>query len=197
MPDGEIWVKGLNVMRGYYQMPEATAETLTDDGWLKTGDVGVIDPDGHIRITDRKKDIIVTSGGKNVSPQNIEFKLKTNKMIEQICIIGDRQKFIAALIVPNFANLKKWAQEHQVGFQGEDGLICLDEVRKLFQGIIDEVNRDLASYESIKKFTLLPEEFSEANGELTPTLKIKRRVVQDKYSGVIRQMYEGGVTEAA
>lgn len=187
--DGEILVKGPNVMKGYYNRPEDTKRVFTDDGWLLTGDIGVIDPDGHLRITDRKKDIIVTAGGKNVAPQNIENQLKLDPYIEQVCVIGDRRKYISSLIVPRFDSVRRYAQEKGLDFKTAEELVARKEIHALIQKSVDRVNAQLAPYESIRKFVLLPREFSEADGEITPTMKVRRKVVQTKYADLIERMY--------
>lgn len=187
-PDGEILVRGENVFVGYYKQPEATAETLID-GWLHSGDVGEFDADGFLRITDRKKDLIITAGGKNVAPQNIEKLLKGIGGIGQAVVIGDRRKFLSALLTldaekaPAFAKSRGWPAEPA-------RLAAHPEFRAHVQAGIDAVNRELAKYESIKKFTLLPEDFSVEGGELTPTQKIKRKIVGERYASQIEAMYE-------
>jgi len=188
-PDGEILVRGPSVMKGYYNRPEETREVLSEDGWFATGDIGYLDQDNFLYITDRKKDIIVTAGGKNVAPQNLENLLKLNRYIEQVCVIGDRRKYLTALIVPSFPELEAFAQEKGIPFEDRKALIEHPEVRKIFQDAVDEVNAQLPRYETLKKFTVLPNEFSQETGELTPTLKVKRRVVGEKYKTLIDRMY--------
>ncbi len=188
-PDGEILGRGPNVMRGYYNMPEATAEVLDAEGWFYTGDIGEIDADGFLRITDRKKDIIVTAGGKNVAPQNIENLLKMEKYVEQACVIGDRRRYLSVLVVPSFEALEEWASQNGVSAEDKAALVARPEVRQLVQKAIDNVNAHLARYESIKRFELLGEEFTVDNGMLTPTLKVKRKEVMKTFDALIEGMY--------
>jgi long-chain acyl-CoA synthetase len=187
--DGEILVRGPNVMRGYYDNPEATAEAIDREGWFHTGDIGELDADGFLAITDRKKEIIVNAYGKNVAPAPIENALTASRFISQAVVIGDRRKFLAALLVPDFDNLAVWAQEH--GAPTEPAALVADpRVRELFAGEVARVNHDLAHYEQIVKWDLLPRELSLEEGELTPTQKIKRRVIHERYSEVIDRLYE-------
>ncbi|MEW6444271.1 MAG: long-chain fatty acid--CoA ligase [bacterium] len=188
-PDGEILTRGPNVMRGYYNRPQETREVLSEHGWFATGDIGYLDQDHFLYITDRKKDIIVTAGGKNIAPQNLENLLKLNPFIEQVCVIGDRQKYLTALIAPNFPEVESYAANRGIAWEERARLIEHPEIAKLFQDAVDEVNAQLARYETIKKFTVIPNEFSEDTGELTPTLKVKRRVVGEKYKDLIERMY--------
>jgi len=190
-PDGEILTRGPHVMKGYFKKPEATAEAIDPDGWFHTGDIGVIDERGFLTITDRKKDIIVTSGGKNIAPQPIENVLKTNKLITEIVMIGNKRNFPAALIVPNFEHLEKWAREKGIAYGSRDELIGKREVEDLYEQTVKDLTGHLAQYERIKKLALLPREFTLEAGELTPTLKVKRRVVEQKYKDVIDRLYEG------
>ncbi len=189
--DGEILTRGPHVMKGYFNKPQATAEAIDPEGWFHTGDVGVLDPDGFLVITDRKKDIIVTSGGKNIAPQPIENILKANKFIAEVVMIGNKRNFPAALIVPNFDMLLKWAGEHGVAGTARSELITHPKVVEHYERTVGELTRDLAQFERIKKITLLEREFSVDAGELTPTLKVKRRVVEQKYKDLIDRMYEG------
>ena len=186
--DGEILVRGPNVFAGYLKQEQATAETVID-GWLHTGDVGELDDLGYVRITDRKKDIIVTAGGKNVSPQNIENRLKTYAGISQVVVVGDKRKFLSCLITLDIEGLEElWTRDDKRLPTG-DALVSDKEVRALLQSYIDSVNKDLASYETLKKFEVLPEDFSVESGELTPSLKVKRRVIQKRYEGLIDGFY--------
>ncbi len=189
--DGEILVKGPQVMKGYYNRPDDTREVITGDGWFRTGDIGIIDSDGYLKITDRKKDIIVTSGGKNIAPQVIENMFKTHPFIEQIAVIGDRRKYLIALIVPAFETLERWAAESGINGKNPETLIAASVVRKKYQEIISELNRPLGKVEQIKKFALLAGAFSQETGELTPTLKVKRKVVSEKYKNIIEDLYSG------
>ncbi len=188
--DGEILTRGPHVMKGYYNQPEATAEAIDPDGWFHTGDIGHLDPDGCLVITDRKKDIIVTSGGKNIAPQPIENHLKTNRYFAEVVMVGDGRKFPAALVVPNFEVLEAWAAKRGLSATGRQELAARSEVREHFMGLITELTADLAQFEKIKRITVLPAEFSQETGELTPTLKVKRRVIAEKYRDLIDRMYE-------
>lgn len=187
--DGEILTRGPHVMKGYFKKDAATREAIDEDNWLHTGDIGMLDEDNFLSVTDRKKNLIVTSGGKNVAPQPIEGALINSPFIEQILLIGDKRKFISALVVPNFENLTGWANKHNLYFDTQDELIRLSEVEDLIQEEIDQRNEDFARYEQVKKFRLLPKEFTIEEGELTPTLKIKRKVVEEEYQDVIDSMY--------
>ncbi len=187
--DGEILVRGRQVMKGYYRSEEATAEAIEDDGWFHTGDIGELDEDGFLRITDRKKDIIVTSGGKNVAPQPIENRLKTNPFVEQLVMVGDRRKFVALLVVPAFDPLEAWARSNGVRYSSREGLLRDPEVHeKMEEELLDRLD-GIASYETPKKLALLGEEFTIENGMLTPSLKIKRSVVQERFDHVIDGFY--------
>ncbi|MBN2298026.1 MAG: long-chain fatty acid--CoA ligase [Deltaproteobacteria bacterium] len=186
---GELLVKGPQVMMGYYKNDEATKESFTEDGFFKTGDIAEMDEDGYVKITGRIKDLIITSGGKNISPQNIENSLKASAYIEQVAIIGDNRKYLSALIVPSFADLESWAKEHDISFGSRKELIENDAVKELFAGEIEENTKNYARVEQIRKFTLLENEWSQETDELTPTLKLKRRVVNQKYSDIIDKMY--------
>ena len=188
--DGELLIKSETVFHGYFKEPEATAAVLGSDGWLRSGDIATIDDDGFITITDRKKDIIVTAGGKNVSPQNLENDLKTSKFVSQAMVVGDRQPYIAALITLDAEALSAWAAEQ--GLSGDmETLAGSDEVRGLVQGIVDEVNADRSRYEQIKRFAILPRDFTMDDDELTPTLKLKRRVVAQHFSAELDGLYDG------
>jgi long-chain acyl-CoA synthetase len=184
--DGEILVRGGGVMKGYYNNPQATAEVLKD-GWLATGDIGVIDEAGHLKITDRKKDIIVTAGGKNVAPQNLENDLKTDPLVSQVMVHGDKRKFLSALITLNEENARKWAADN--GVPAGEGLHNEAKLRARIQTTIDALNQKQASYATIKKFAILPRDFTQETGELTPTLKVKRKVVTQKFKDVLDGLY--------
>lgn len=187
--DGEILIKGDNVFKGYYGKPEATQEAMTEDGYFKTGDIGEIDEDGFLRITDRKKDIIVTANGKNIAPQMIESRIGQDYYIEQITIIGDKQKYLTALIVPSFAALEEYAQGKGIAYQSIIDLIKNPEIIKLYTDRIEGQSKDLAHHEKIQKFTLLEEPFTVEKGEITATLKIKRKAIAKNYEGIIQKMY--------
>ena len=187
--DGEILIKGPQVMAGYYKNEVATKEVFTDDGFFKTGDIGMIDDDGYLSITGRIKDIIVTAGGKNISPQNIEGSLKSSIFIEQVAVIGDRRKYLSALVVPTFEELGKWAEKNGIEYKSNSDLISNEKVLKLMESEITEYMKEFARVEQIKKFTLLDAEWSQETEELTPSLKVKRNVVEEKYSAEIESMY--------
>ncbi len=186
--DGEILVKGPNVMVGYFHMPEETAAALAD-GWFKTGDIGLLDKDGFLVITDRKKDLIKTSGGKYIAPQPIENRLKLSKFVSQAVVVGNRRKYASVLLVPNFENLRKQADRTGIPFTDNAGLLTHPDVRQIYEGIVDEVNAGLSHFETVKRFALLSEDFSIESGELTPTLKVKRKVVEAKYAEHIDALY--------
>jgi len=185
---GEIEVKGPQVMKGYYNNPEATAESIVD-GWFKTGDVGEFDEDGFLKITDRIKDLIITSGGKNIAPQNIEKLIGKDFFIDQIIAIGDKRNFVSALIVPAFESLEAWAHKKKIQFQDNEELISHPHVIDFFRQRIDEQSKKLAQYETIKKFKLLAKPFTQEGGEITPTLKLKRKQINDKFKALIDTMY--------
>jgi long-chain acyl-CoA synthetase len=188
--DGEILTRGPHVMRGYYKKAAATAEAIDKEGWFHTGDIGVIDGDGFLVITDRKKDILVTSGGKNIAPQPIENKIKTNPFFAEIVMIGNRRNFPSALVVPNFEQLERWARAKGVAFTNREELVGNPQVVGHYEELIAGLSKDLAPFEKIKKVSLLTREFSLEAGELTPTLKVKRRVVEEKYKAAIDRMYQ-------
>ncbi|HET9554961.1 MAG TPA: long-chain fatty acid--CoA ligase [Anaeromyxobacteraceae bacterium] len=184
--DGEILVKGPGVMKEYFENPAATAEVL-QDGWLHTGDIGVIDEDGHLKITDRKKDIIVTAGGKNVAPQNLENELKTDPLVSQVMVHGDKRKFLSALVTLNEESARRWATD--AGVPAGARLHEDPKVRARIQQAIDAINARQASYSTIKKFAIVPRDFTQETGELTPTLKVKRKVVTQNYKAVLDAFY--------
>ena len=195
--DGEILYRGPNVMKGYWKNDAATAEVIDADGWLHTGDIGVLDSDGYLKITDRKKDIIVLANGKNVAPQPIEGEIKKSAFISEIVLIGDKQNVVTALVLPNKAKLTEWAKASNLTFDSEEALLKLPEARKKIRQEIDAQSGALADYEKVKKFTLLPVTFSVESGELTPTLKIKRKVVLQKYAVEVAEMRGDSAAEAA
>ncbi|HVN76360.1 MAG TPA: long-chain fatty acid--CoA ligase [Thermoanaerobaculaceae bacterium] len=188
-PDGEILARGPNIMLGYWARPEATAEVVDPDGWLHTGDVGYLDADGYLFITDRKKDIIVTSGGKNVAPQPIEGRLGATPYIAQAVLIGDKFPYLTALVVPNFENLEAHFSEKGLAGLGRGEIARHPETEALVATAVKQVNGELATHERIRRFTVLGRELSLEDGEVTPTLKVRRRVVAERYAPVIEQMY--------
>jgi len=186
--DGEILVKGPNVMVGYYKNPELTAEVM-EGGWFHTGDIGELDKDNFLKITDRKKEIFKTSGGKYVAPLPIENKMKENYFIEQMMVVGSERKFAAALIVPSFTNLLPWCKKNNIAYISNQQIIKEDKVKELYQSIIDTYNPEFNHVEQVKKITLLPDEWSIDSGELTPTGKMKRKIITAKYEAEIDSMY--------
>ena len=194
--DSEILIRGPAVMRGYHNLPEQTAEVL-HDGWLRTGDIGEIDGDGFLKITDRKKDLIKTSGGKYVAPQHIEGKLKaTCPYVSQVIVHGDRRNYCTALITLDEEALTKWAADQGHAGKKYDELVVLPEVNAMVQGYIDQVNAQLARWETLKRFAILPRDLSVDEGELTPSLKVKRKAVEKKYAQLLDGMYEGAMADA-
>lgn len=187
--EGEILVKGPQVMVGYYKNEAATKEAFTPDGFLKTGDLGEFDAEGNLRITGRIKELIITSGGKNISPQNIENSLMFSPYINQVSVVGEGKKFISALIVPAFEVLEPWAKENGVTFADRSELVKQAKVQALFEQQIRAFTKDFGQVEQVKKFTLLDREWLQETGELTPTLKVKRRVIAVKYADAIEKMY--------
>ena len=186
--DGEILTKGPNVMNGYYKK-EAASREVFEGGWFHTGDIGHFDEEGFLVITDRKKDIIVTSGGKNVAPQPIEGILNLNAYISNALVIGDSRKFISALVVPNFEKLEEYAKQNNISFEDHSDLVKKEEIVRFIQEQVDRSVPNLASYEKVKKIALLDKEFEIEKGEITPTLKVKRNIVEEKYKGIIDAMY--------
>ncbi len=188
--DGEILARGPQIMKGYHNLPEQTAEAIDSEGWFHTGDIGEIDSDGFLKITDRKKEIIVNAYGKNVAPAPIENALKASRFIGQAVVIGDRRKLLAALLVPDFETLQAWATQQGIEADEMSTLLGTEQVRALFSEEIKSVNDGLARYEQIRIWELLPDDFTIETGELTPTQKIKRRVINKKYMDVIEHLYE-------
>lgn len=187
--DGEILARGPNIMKGYYNKPEDTAEVLKD-GWFYTGDIGEVDEDGFLKITDRKKDIIVTAGGKNIAPQNIENLFVTDAFIAQVMVHGDKRRFPSALIVPEATKLGPWAADNGLGEHSPEALAAHPRVHQLYEQRVDQLNEKLAQYEKIKKFALIPKEFTLEDGELTPSLKMKRKVITEKYRSTLDALYD-------
>ncbi|MDA8121110.1 MAG: long-chain fatty acid--CoA ligase [Deltaproteobacteria bacterium] len=188
--DGEILIRGPHVFKEYYSDPAATKEAIDPEGWFHSGDIGAIDEEGFLRITDRKKDIIVTSGGKNVAPQNIENLLKTDKMVSQAFVYGDRRKYLTAILTLSPEEIVKWAQENGIAERDPALLAGSPRVEEMMRARVDEINRSLAPFEQVKKFVLLGTDFSQETGELTPTLKVKRKVVIRKYGALLDALYE-------
>jgi long-chain acyl-CoA synthetase len=195
--DGEILIKGPGVMQGYHNLPEATAEALTPDGWLRTGDIGEVDPRGFLRITDRKKDLIKTSGGKYIAPQHIEGKLKaTCPYLSQVIVHGDKRNFVTALVTLDEDATMKWAKGNGLAGKSYADVAASPDAKKLLEPFFADVNKSLAKYESVKKFEILPADLTVEAGELTPSLKVKRKVVEKKYAKLLDKMYEGAVAGA-
>jgi long-chain acyl-CoA synthetase len=194
--DGEILTRGQHVMRGYFHNDAATTAAVTD-GWFHTGDVGRMDDERYLTITDRLKDLLVTAGGKKVAPQPLEAKLKTSRWISEAVLLGDRRPYVIALLVPNFAALEAEAKARGWSFTPQGSELERPEVQALFRGVVDQLNADLAPFERIKYFALLQRELTQDSGELTPTLKVKRRVIMERYAGIIERLYASHVSGAA
>ena len=192
--DGELEVKGPSVFKGYWKKEKETAEAFTPDGWFKTGDIGNIDEDGFLSITDRKKELLKTSGGKLIAPQPIENKLKANVLVGHAALVGDKHKFACVLISPNFAALEGWAKGQGVTTGDRAALVKDAKVMKAYQEIVDKVNLGLAQYESMKRMSVVPEEWSVEDGTLTPSMKLKRRVVEQRYAKEIGEFYADEAT---
>ena len=192
--DGEILVRGPSVFKGYWNRPDETQQAF-EDGFFKTGDIGNLDADGYLSVTDRKKDLIKTSGGKFIAPQPIENTLKLNPMIGTCAVLGDKRKFAAVLISPNFAALEAWAHEHDIQFASREELVANSDVEGLYHGVVEQVNLGLARFETLKKIILVPDEFSTENGALTPSLKLRRRVIYERYQQQINDLYKKAETE--
>jgi long-chain acyl-CoA synthetase len=186
--DGEVLVRGPSVFKGYWNRPEETKAALVD-GWFKTGDIGNIDADGYLSVTDRKKDLIKTSGGKFIAPQPIENSLKLNALVGTAAILGDRRKFPAVLVSPNFILLEAWAKENGIPFTSRTELIAHPKVQALYEGIIEGINGNLARFEKLKRVLLVADEFTADNGALTPTMKLRRRVIEERYRSKIDELY--------
>jgi long-chain acyl-CoA synthetase len=187
-PDGEICVKGPSVMMGYYKRPDLTAETIID-GWLHTGDIGIMEDGKYLKITDRKKELFKTSGGKYVAPAAIENKLKESAFVEQIMVVGADQKFVGALIVPSMPNLKEWMRLKSIRFTTNEDAIHHPKVLELYRELIDSFNKFFNHVEQIKKFELIPNEWGIDTGEMTPKLSMKRKVIMEKYKSAVERIY--------
>ena len=189
--DGEILARGPNIMKGYWQDERASCDAVDRSGWLHTGDIGQIDGDGFLTITDRKKHIFVTSGGKNIAPQPIENLFLRSPLIQQFVLIGDGRMFMSALIVPDFAELKGYARRMNLAFSNVEALVQHPEIHAMLENEVRRIQKDLANYERVRKFTILSEPLTIENGEVTPTLKVRRQIVEEKFKLVIDKMYEG------
>jgi long-chain acyl-CoA synthetase len=187
--DGEVLVRGPSIFKGYWNMPEETAAAFEDD-WFRTGDIGHIDEDGYLSITDRKKDLIKTSGGKFIAPQPIENSLKANLYVGEAAVVGDKRRFPAVLIAPNFPILEEWASSHGVAALSRKELVRTQQVQTLYEGIVGELNENLAQYEKLKKVLVLPDELSIADGTLTPSMKLRRRHLEQRYHKQIEALYD-------
>ena len=186
--DGEILCKGPNIMMGYYKRPDLTTEVITD-GWFHTGDIGTIVEDRFLKITDRKKELFKTSGGKYVAPLPIENKMKESPFIEQVMVVGPERKFVGALIIPSFPNLKDWARQNGVADSGNEDLLRNPKVIELYKDLVESFNKFFNHVEQIKKFELLPNEWSVDSGELTPKMSMRRKVITEKYKDAIERIY--------
>jgi long-chain acyl-CoA synthetase len=188
--DGEVMIRGPVVMKGYRNLPEKTAETLTSDGFLLTGDIGEFDDDGYLRIVDRKKELIITAAGKNLSPANIEARLKQIPLVSQAIAIGDRRKYISALLTLDAEAAQRWADQH--GADGDAASLAANEelVAELQRGV-DQANEDLARVEQVKRFAVLPADWEPGGDELTPTMKLKRKPILEKYATEVEGLYDG------
>jgi long-chain acyl-CoA synthetase len=192
--DDELLVRGPGIFQGYWQKLVATAETMDVEGWFATGDIARIDGDGFLYITDRKKELLKTSGGKLIAPAPIEGKLKTNVLISEAAMIGDRHKFASVLLCPNFAALERWAQQEGVVAQTRRELVADPRVLALYGEIVEKVNGTLANFETVKRFRLVPDEWTVDSGELTPSMKLKRRVITERYASLIADLYADEAT---
>jgi long-chain acyl-CoA synthetase len=192
--DGELLVRGPSVFAGYWHKPDATAESFDPEGWFRTGDIAHVDTDGFLFITDRKKELLKTSGGKLVAPQPIENKLKNSLLVAQAALVGDRHKFISAILSPNFTALEEWARRHGVEAKSRAELVADSRVVALYSEIVREVNGSLANFESLKRFRVVADEWSQETGELTPSMKLKRRVITERYAAQIAALYADEAT---
>jgi long-chain acyl-CoA synthetase len=193
--DGEILVRGPSVFKGYWNRPEETQNAF-EDGWFKTGDIGQIDADGYLSVTDRKKELIKTSGGKFIAPQPIENTLKLYPLVGTAVVVGDKRKFAFVMISPNFALLEELARTNNIKFSSRAELVADSKIQKLYEGFVEDVNQNLARFEKLKRVLLVPDEFTADNGALTPTLKLRRRVIEDRYRKQIEELYAQAETIA-
>ncbi len=189
--DGEILTRGPNIMKGYYNDKRATEETIDKDGWLHTGDIGIFDAAGHLVITDRKKHLFVSSGGKNIAPQPLENLFLQSKYIDQFVLIGDKRMFLSALIVPDYDALKEYADSHKLPYKTKEDITKIPEVHKLIDEDIRRLQKDLANYERVRRFAILERPLSIEDGEITPTMKVRRKIVEERYRDLIEGMYQG------
>jgi long-chain acyl-CoA synthetase len=192
--DNELLVRGPSVFAGYWQKPEASAECFTPNGFFRTGDIARFDADGFLFITDRKKELLKTSGGKFVAPQPIENKLKNNPLVAEAALVGDRHKFVCVLLAPNFTALEEWAKQNSIAFSSRAQLVADSRVQGLYAEIVREVNASLANFESLKRFRVVPDEWTQDSGEMTPSMKLKRRVINQRYAALIASLYEDEAT---
>ena len=189
--EGEILVKGPTVTAGYYNNPDANAKAFTDDGWFRTGDAGYFTESGALVLTERVKDLFKTSNGKYIAPQLLESRLAENKYIDELAVIGDERKYVTALVVPNMDQLTAWARQKGIDTENKAVFLKNTQVIEMLMAEIDELQKDLASFEQIKKITLLPRHFSMADGEVTNTMKVRRPIVAKRYAKEIEEMYDG------
>jgi len=187
--DGEILCKGPNVMMGYYKRPDLTAEVMTPDGWFHTGDIGMILDNGFLKITDRKKELFKTSGGKYVAPLPIENRLKESMYVEQAMVVGAERKFVSALLIPSFPNLKDWCRKNNIPLGTNEELINNEQVLAMYKDLVESFNKYFNHVEQVKKFELLANEWSIDTGEMTPKLSLKRKVIMEKYKDAIDRIY--------
>jgi long-chain acyl-CoA synthetase len=192
--DGELLVRGPSVFAGYWQKPGANAECFDEEGYFRTGDIAQFDVDGFLSITDRKKELLKTSGGKLVAPQPIENKLKNNRLVSEAALVGDKHKFICALLSPNFVALEDWATQHGMEARSRAELVADERVIALYGEIVREVNGGLAKFETLKRFRVVAEEWTQESGELTPSMKLKRRAIMARYAGVVADLYADEAT---
>jgi long-chain acyl-CoA synthetase len=195
--DGELLVKGPSIFQGYWHKPAANAESFDAEGWFRTGDIAHFDADGFLYITDRKKELLKTSGGKLVAPQPIENKLKVNVLVAQAALVGDRHKFVSVLLSPNFAALEDWAKQHGIEAKSRAELVADPRVVALYGEIVRHVNSDLASFETLKRFRVVADEWTIENGHMTPSMKLKRREITTRYAGLIAALYADEATAHA
>jgi len=192
--DGELLARGPSIFAGYWQKPAANAECFDAEGWFRTGDIAHLDADGFLFITDRKKELLKTSGGKMVAPQPIENKLKNNVLVAQAALVGDKHKFISVLLAPNFPALEEWAKHHGIEAKSRAELVADSRVITLYGEIVREVNGGLANFEALKRFRLVADEWTQESGELTPSMKLKRRAITARYAAVIDELYADEAT---